>query len=73
MPKIKIVSGKVLIRFFEKNGFKKVRQVGSHVVLTKKEKMLVIPLHKGKDLGRGIIAALLKDAGISRKEYEKGV
>ncbi len=71
MSKLKVVPGKKLIRFLEKQGFTQTRQVGSHVVLKKDDSTIVLPLHGGKDLGRGIILAILKDAHIDRETYEK--
>ena len=73
MSKLKIVSGKNLIRFLEKNGFAQTRQVGSHVVLVKNDLTITVPLHGGRDLGRGIILSILKDAKIKRAVYEKSI
>ncbi|MFH1546286.1 MAG: type II toxin-antitoxin system HicA family toxin [Patescibacteria group bacterium] len=73
MSKLKIVSGKNLIRVLEKNGFAQTRQVGSHVVLVKNDLTITVPLHGGRDLGRGIILSILKDAKIERTIYEKSV
>ena len=64
---------KKLDSFFEKNGFMKTRQVGSHIVLTKDDLTIVVPLHGGQDLGRGIILSILKDAKIERATYEKSI
>lgn len=73
MPKLKIVSGKKLIKFLIRNGFSETRQIGSHVVLKKVKITIVVPLHGGKDLGRGIILSILKDAEIDREIYEKNI
>ena len=73
MPKLKIVSGKKLIAFLETQGFVVTRQVGSHKVLVRKEMTVVVPLHGGKDLGRGLISAILREANIEREVYERSV
>ncbi len=70
MTKLKIVPAKKLIRFLEEKGFSVSRQVGSHVVLIRNNITVVIPSHKGKDLGRGIIASILKNANISKDIYQ---
>lgn len=73
MTKLPIVSPhereKILLRL----GFKKIRQKGSHAFYAKENegKSTVVPLHKGEDLGRGIIRSILNDIDISREEYEK--
>jgi predicted RNA binding protein YcfA (HicA-like mRNA interferase family) len=53
------MSGQDMLRLFEKNGWKKVRQKGSHVVMQKDGEMPeTIPLHK--ELKKGLEAKLLK-------------
>ena len=73
MPKLKIVPAKKLIRFLEKQGFLTDRQSGSHVTMIKDSISITIPFHQGKDLGRGIIGAILDDAGIDLETYPKEV
>ncbi len=73
MPKLKITSGSNFIKFFKKLGFTQSRQVGSHVVLVKENITIVIPLHKGKDLGRGLISAILKESNIDKNFYQKNI
>jgi predicted RNA binding protein YcfA (HicA-like mRNA interferase family) len=57
------MTGKQLIKLAAKNGWKKDRQRGSHVILKKDEKIVSIPLHN-KDLGKGILNNLLKQLKI---------
>lgn len=59
---------KVLIRA----GFKIVRQRGSHVILKHPEgKLTVVPIHRGEDIGRGLLLKVIKDAGLTREEFLK--
>lgn len=71
MPRLPTITAKQLISVLQKRGFLKDRQVGSHVILVHYEtdKTLSVPVHPGKTLGRGLVAALLKDAAISREEF----
>ena len=68
MPKLPRISGveviKILTKFF---GFRTLRQRGSHVTLTNDSVFLTVPLHK--ELDRGTLLAILRDAGISRYEF----
>ena len=75
MPKLKIVSAKRLLRFLGKRGFFVTRQTGSHVILRKEglNAILSVPLHFGKDLGRGLISSLLKTAKIDPDDYQQNV
>lgn len=46
---------------------------GSHHIFVRIEDKLTVsvPIHKGRDLGRGITLAILKDAKISPEEFIK--
>jgi predicted RNA binding protein YcfA (HicA-like mRNA interferase family) len=52
------LSGKEMLRLFEKNGWSKLRQTGSHVVVGKSGERETIPMHK--ELKKGTEHALLK-------------
>ena len=68
MAKLPRISGaeviKILSKFF---GFRALRQRGSHITLTNDSVFLTVPLHK--DLDRGTLLAILRDAGISRDDF----
>lgn len=73
MPKIPIVSAKELIRALQKKGFIHDRTKGSHQIYVnlKTQKIISVPVHKGRTLGKGITHAILKDADISPEEFQK--
>ena len=66
--RLPVVSGQQLIKALEKTGWVVVRQRGSHVRLKHDGRMtpLVIPLHR--ELKRGTLAGILRDAGIDRDD-----
>lgn len=58
-------------RVLEKSGFSCIRQSGSHAVYHHADgRWTTVPVHKGKDLGKGILRKILKDAKISVDEFE---
>jgi predicted RNA binding protein YcfA (HicA-like mRNA interferase family) len=75
MPKLKILSGKDIIRIFIIYGFEILSQKGSHVKLSRKidktNQVLVVPDHKELDLGT--IKAIYRQASkyISETELMK--
>lgn len=73
MTKLPAVSSSELIRIVKKFGFVEQRQKGSHLHLKREtdKKRITIPIHKGRDLPKGTLAAILKDAGISSEEFLK--
>jgi len=47
-------------------------QKGSHVQLEDKEgRMVTVPIHPGREIGRGLLGKILRDSEISREDYEK--
>ena len=55
-----------LIKMVEAAGWKFDRQVGSHKIFEKagEKRPVVIPDHGGKDLKKGLVAAIIKQAGL---------
>ena len=70
--KLVLVGGKTLIKILSKKGFVFKRQKGSHIQLEDNEGRLVtVPIHSGREIGRGLLGKILRDAEITRREYEK--
>jgi predicted RNA binding protein YcfA (HicA-like mRNA interferase family) len=58
------VTGKHLIKLLQQNGWLLDRVEGSHHILMKGDKTLSVPVHGNKDLGKGILHALMKQGGL---------
>ena len=69
MPKIPPVPPEKLIKILKAAGFVEVRQKGSHIILKKEKKLVVVPIHKGRMLKRGLVRIIIKEAGIDREEF----
>ncbi len=68
--KLPIISGFKFIKIFTKHfGFRIIGRQGSHVTLTNDVVMITVPLHK--ELAKGTLTAILKDAMIPREEFLK--
>ncbi len=58
------MKSKDLIKILEKEGWRKKRFNGSHLIMKNdKDDIIVIPVHN-KDLKPGLLNAILKDAGL---------
>jgi predicted RNA binding protein YcfA (HicA-like mRNA interferase family) len=68
-----VVSGAQLIRALERLGWETVRQRGSHVRLHHpgQRTFLVVPLHK--ELKRGTLRGILRDADLSVDELRENL
>ena len=63
--KIPILKPDEVIRLLEQHGFSKISQEGSHVKMRNHENTtVIIPVHKNRDLKRGLAMAILRQAGI---------
>lgn len=59
------ISGKEMLKLFEKDGWRKVRQKGSHAVVHKEGELPeTIPMHK--ELKKGLEQKLLKRLGMKK-------
>jgi predicted RNA binding protein YcfA (HicA-like mRNA interferase family) len=64
-------SGEKVIRAFQNQGWHIARQKGSHVILQKEDAdaILSIPIHSGKNVKRGTLRGLIRDAGLTVEEF----
>ncbi|MEM3401709.1 MAG: type II toxin-antitoxin system HicA family toxin [Candidatus Hadarchaeales archaeon] len=70
--KLKPIAPEKLIKVLEKTGFAIVRQRGSHVFLRHSDgRATIVPIHKGEEIGRGLLRKIMKDAKLSREEFLK--
>ena len=67
MPKLPRVSGAQALKAFQRLGFEKVRQRGSHVVVRRGAHGCVIPMHS--ELKIGTLAGLLRQVDVSPEEF----
>ena len=73
-PKLPVISGRELLKFFSNNVFQLVRQRGSHMVMRRIQEphtILVIPDHS--ELDRGTLRSIIRDSGISIEEFLKKI
>ena len=70
MSRLHPVRARDVIRFLESLGFVQSRQRGSHRFFRHPDgRTATVPEHKGEDLGRGILAKILRDAGAKPAEF----
>jgi len=72
MPKLPSLTPQKIIKILQNKGFVLDRIKGSHHIYYNPEtrRRAVVPLHK-KDLPRGTMFEILKQAGISREELKE--
>ena len=68
MARLPVISGDDFVKAMHKIGYVWDHTEGSHMILLHSSKgRLSVPRHK--QLGRGLLRALIRDAGLSRQEF----
>jgi len=68
-----MATSRELLGFLLRNGYSEDRQTGSHLILKHPDrKTVVVPIHRGKDLPKGLFLRVLKDAGFTVEDFREG-
>jgi len=70
MPRLPVVSGRAAVNAFERAGWEQVR-VGSsrHLILKKAGEPATLSIPDHRELDRGLLRALIRDARLSVQEF----
>ncbi|MGP6220850.1 type II toxin-antitoxin system HicA family toxin [Caldiplasma sukawensis] len=70
MPKLPVLSGNDVIKALSKIGYNLDHQTGSHITLVNKSgKKITVPNHR--EIGPGLLRAIIKQAGLSIEDFQK--
>lgn len=68
-PRLPAMPAARLLKILRAHGFEVARQSGSHVVLRHPDgRRVTVPVHQARDLGRGLLRRIMKDAKLSRDD-----
>lgn len=72
MPKLPILTAKDLLAILYKKGFQVDHATGSHFILRNPANLrrVTVPFHR-KDLPRGTVMAILRQAGLSKDDLKQ--
>lgn len=67
---MKAISGKMLCKIVERNGWKLKRVTGSHHIYAKEsvDTIVSIPIHSNRDLPKGTLKSIMKDAELTEED-----
>lgn len=68
MPRLRVFSGAELCDLLTKQGFQKVRQRGSHLIMSRGTVSFPVPLHREVD--RSTLSAIIRQSGLPRSLFE---
>ena len=69
MARLANISGKDAVKAFEKAGWRRIGQVGSHVVMVKSGLRVNLSIPQHKELSVGTLRALIRHAGMTVDEF----
>jgi predicted RNA binding protein YcfA (HicA-like mRNA interferase family) len=70
-PRLRVF-GKEVISALQRAGFEVTRTRGSHRFLRHSDgRVTTVPVHAGEIIGPGLLSKILRDAKLSRAEFEK--
>lgn len=55
----------------QKAGFVIVRTNGSHTIMERAGATVSVPVHAGKDIKRGLLLGIIKQAGLTKDEFQE--
>lgn len=68
---MQVLSGKDVVKIFEKLGWEVARQKGSHIIMIKENEMVTLSIPNHKEIAKGTLRSLIRSAGLTISEFEK--
>ncbi len=69
MSKLPVLSAREVIKVLGKLGFRIHRQTGSHIHLWNEERKLLVTVPNHRELAKGTLISIMKQAKIEREEF----
>ncbi len=69
MPSLPVISGRKTVRVFENLGWLVVRQRGSHIIMVKEGEIVTLSIPDHKEIAKGTLRSLIRNAGITVEEF----
>lgn len=72
LGKLRVLSGKEVCSILQENGFVKVRQHGSHIVMQKKlsSTTITVPVPNHLEIRIGTLQSIIRQSGLNRDKFE---
>ena len=72
-PKLPSFNSRQVIAILQRHGFALDRQSGSHAIFIHPDgRRTTVPIHRKRDLGKGILHQIMKDAELTVDDMMKG-
>lgn len=71
MPKLPRPTGKEMVRFLERQGFRVIRIRGAHHFMERGEERTSVPVHRNESLRTGTLRSILRDINMGPVEFHR--
>jgi predicted RNA binding protein YcfA (HicA-like mRNA interferase family) len=69
MPALPVLSGRKVVRVFEKLGWQVARQRGSHIILVKEGENVTLSVPDHKEVAKGTLRSLIRCARLTVEQF----
>jgi predicted RNA binding protein YcfA (HicA-like mRNA interferase family) len=69
MPQLPMMSGRELVRVFEKHGWEVARQRGSHIIMVEAGQNVTLSIPDHKEVAKATLRSLIRLAGLTIQEF----
>ncbi|ESQ15266.1 MAG: hypothetical protein N838_29820 [Thiohalocapsa sp. PB-PSB1] len=69
MPPLPTLSGKEVVRIFERFGWQVARQSGSHIIMISDESIATLSVPDHKEVAKGTLRSLIRASGLTVTEF----
>ena len=69
MPQLAVLSGREVVRKFERFGWQVARQRATHIILVKEGARATLSVPDHKEVARGTLRSLIRAAGLTVEEF----
>jgi len=69
MPQLPVMSGREVVRAFEKHGWEIARQRGSHIIMVKAGLNVTLSVPDHREVAKGTLRSLIRSAGMTVQEF----
>jgi predicted RNA binding protein YcfA (HicA-like mRNA interferase family) len=72
LGKLRVFSGLEICKILSENGFHRVRQKGSHIIMQKKteQSTITVPVPNHKEIKLGTLLSIIRQSGLAKSFFE---
>lgn len=72
MPRLRVLTASEVCKILQKNGFERVRQSGSHIVMQRQleDRRITVPVPNHSEIAIGTLKSVIRQSELSRWDFE---